>query len=522
MIVAGKRFYALLVALALAGVFAFASAAWAVEGVGTQTSADGQLAAGAVSITADNGDAATTEKPAAQAYKKAHKRLNVKTSKGWVVANGTYYIVSAKDSSSVLSTAKHKGVMKAKASNSKSQVWKLSFDYDTQCYTIINAKTGKALTATNKAKSGSAVKEEKLVRKSQRLTRYATRTVPIPTQRWRLYSSKDGYQFVSAQNAGAALNASGKTVKLVKRAQAKNSRFWLVGASGTFGQDGIGNGSYLLESAVNGKTLSIAKSSLKDNAKAQVGSTLTLWGRVFDLKYAGSGYYRIANYNSGKLLTAAGSRVVQKGASSNLASSQLWKLEIVGSDGAVQIVSKKTGKALTYNGTTLKLAKREIAQEGVAISAKQRWLVSPTTTGMTDTGKRALYRINKEGSKTKWCIAVDMGAHEFFLFKKAKPSQKGGPWVLDDTCRCTSGSGKCTWAGTATTSSMTVHHPKINAKWCIYISHGSWIHSVLYGSDGAEQLGWFISHGCIRIPFKNAEHVYKVVSPGTKIVRWYE
>ena len=298
----------MLVVLALASMCVFASAAWAAEQGDAQASGAGQLAAGAVATAADTGDAASAEKPAAQAYKQAHKKLNVRSSKGWVVANGTYYIASAKNSSSVLAVAKHKGVMRAKASSNKSQVWKLSFDYDTQCYTIINAKTGKALTATNKAKVGSSVKEEKLVRKSQRLTRYATRTVPLPTQRWRLYSNKSGYQFVSDQNEGVALNISGSTVKLVKRKSAKNDRFWLVGASGTFGKNGLGNGSYLVESAVNGKTLSIAKSSVKDNAKAQVGNALTLWGKIFDLKYAGSGYYKIASYNSGKFLTAVGPR----------------------------------------------------------------------------------------------------------------------------------------------------------------------------------------------------------------------
>ena len=520
MIVKGKRLSALLAMLALAGMLVFASAAWAAEEGNAQASGAGQLAVGAVATDADN--AATVEEPAAQAYTKAHKKLNVKSSKGWVVANGNYYIASAKNSSSVLAIAKHKGVMKTKASNNKSQVWKLSFDYDTQCYTITNAKTGKALTATNKAKNGSKVREEKLVKKSQRITRYATRTVPIPTQRWKLYSNKNGYMFVSAQNEGVALNVSGKTVKLVKRKSAKNACFWLVGAAGTYGKDGIGSGSYIVESAVNGKTLSIAKSSVRDNARAQVGNALTLWGKIFDLKYAGNGFYKIANFNSGKLLTASGSRVVQKGTSSNAAADQLWKLELIGSDGAVQIVNKKTGKALTYNGRSLKLTKKETASESGAVSARQRWLISPTTTGLTDTGKRALYRINKETSRTKFCIAVDMGAHEFFLFKKANASQKGAPWVLDETCRCTSGAGKCTWAGTTTTRGMTVSHPKINAKWCIYIGYGSWIHSVLYGSDGAEQLGWFISHGCIRIPFKNAEHVYKVISSGTKIVRWYK
>ena len=508
--------------LALASVFAISSFAWAAEGDGTLDSSADRLAGGTIATAADTSSAATAEKPAAQAYTKAHKKLNVNNSKGWVIANGKYYIASSSDSTRVLAVSKHKAVMKTKSSTDKSQSWKLSFDYDTQCYTITNVKTGKALTATNKAKSGSTVKEAKLVKKSQRITRYATRTVPIPTQRWRLYSSKNGYMLVSAQNAAVALDASGTTPKLVNKKHAKNARFWLVGALGTYAQDGIGSGSYIVGSAVNGKTLSIAKSSVKDKAKAQVGNALTLWGQIFDFKYAGNGYYKIASFNSGKLLTAFGNRVVQRSASSDLASNQLWKLAIVGSDGAVQIVNKKTDKALTYDGNALKMAKQETASEGSAVSAKQKWLVSPTATGLTDTGKRALYRINREGSKTKWCIAVDMGAHEFFLFKKAKASQKGAPWVLDDTCRCTSGAGKCTWAGTTVTRGMTVHHPKINAKWCIYIGYGSWIHSVLYGSDGAEQLGWFISHGCIRIPFANAEHVYKVISSGTKIVRWYK
>ncbi len=501
---------ALMAALTVAAPAAFA----ADDGI--------DLTAGVTTQATTADSAAAGEVPADQAYTKATTRLDINTSKGWVVANGTYFIVSNKDSSQVLGLSKHNAVMTAKT-GAKAQKWKFKFDYDSQTYTITNAKTGKVLTAAKKAKAGAKVYESKLVKKSQYLTRYATRTIAIPTQRWILVSNKFGYGFISAQNNNVMIDVSSGSAKLVKKSKVKQSRFWTVGASGTFASNGIANGTYVMSSAVNNKLLNVTKSSVKNKAGLSVGSARTKWGEMFDFKYYGNGYYKIYNYNSGKLLRAYnGSKIVQYDYKKKAGANQLWKANVVGSDGAVQFVNKATGKALAFNGSKVVLEAAAKATAEAPIPASQRWVISPTTTGLTDTGKKALYRMNKETSSTRWCIAIDMGVHEFFLFQKAKASQKGAPWVLNDTCRCATGAGRGTAACTVTTGYMSVTHPTINARWCIWVKNGSFLHSILYGGGGNEQLGWNISHGCIRIPFSNAEHVYNTIKPGTKMVRWYK
>ena len=76
--ISGKRLSALLVMLALASVFAISSIAWAAEEDGALDSAPDRLAGGVIATAADTTSAAAAEKPAAQAYTKAHKKLNVK------------------------------------------------------------------------------------------------------------------------------------------------------------------------------------------------------------------------------------------------------------------------------------------------------------------------------------------------------------------------------------------------------------------------------------------------------------
>ena len=483
---------------------------------------DTALTAGTANSMGVSTMAGENEAPSTSAFKKSSQILEVDNSKGGLLANGTYFIVSADDATRVIGS---KGAIQAKAGIA-SQKWKIKFDTDSQSYTIINTSSGRALTANNKAKHGSSVTESKLKKKNQRLSAYASRTIAIPTQRWILKSNNKGYYFVSAANKKIYLDMSGAQVRVVKN---KTSGWlpyiWFVGASGTYNKNGIGNGTYTITSVTNSsKILNIGNSSIAKKSKARVARGKTSWGQMFDFVYAKNGYYKILNYNSGYALTAKGSSVIQYPYQSNMKDKQLWQPKIVSSDGSVQFINKKTGKALAVQGNSVVLQKKS------ASSKAQRWTVNPTATGLTEVGKKALYWANKYKSVTQNSIVIDLTAHEYFLFKKAIPSRKSGPWVLEDTCRCASGRNYATEGGTpghpyiSRTSDYAVHKPgRINGKWCVSISGGSDLHSITYdGAQGDNQLGWFLSGGCIRLPFKNAEYVYKNTEPGTRVIRYYK
>ena len=484
--------------------------------------AQGDLTAGVVVQEATTKAAVPVETPAKVAFKKNKVKLNVDNSKGWLIDNGTYYFVLANNSSKVMGS---KGKTETKTGKAN-QAWKITFDYNSQTYTIINAKTGKALTVNKSAKKNSKLYEADLVKTKQHLTKLSSISafnIPIPNQRWVLKSSKNGYFFASAINKTMIVDLRGARAKLVKNtAKKKMPYIWFVAKSGTYRANGIGSGIYTLTSQSANKPLNIYNSNVKKNAKAKVSKAFTLWGEMFEFKYAGKGYYKILNYNSGLVLTGRAGKVYQAESTSSLKKYQLWKPVIVGSNGSIQLLNKKSGKALAVVGKTVTLAKSNAA------SKNQRWLINPTSTGLTTIGREALYRANKYGSKTKHAIVLDMTAHEYFLFRKAKVEQKGAPWVLEDTSRCSTGrrngAGKpITWAGVNETGSYPGHVDGVPAKYCLWAGHGSWIHSIVtFGPQGDNQMGWYISAGCIRLPYDKAKHVYDLKERGTRLIRYYK
>ena len=462
------------------------------------------------------------EEPAAVAFKKNTAKLKVDKSKGWLIDNGTYFLVLGNDSTKVLGS---KAKIQTKT-GAKNQAWKIKFDYNAQTYVITNAKTGKALTVNKKAKKNSKLYEAPVTKAKQHLTKLSTISsfnIPIPSQRWVLMSSKNGYYFASAVDKTMIVDLSGSRAKLVKKSKAKKMPYiWFVGKSGTYKNNGIGEGTYTLKSQSAKQFLNINKSKVKKNVKAKVNKATTLWGEMFKFEYAGKGYYKIFNFNSGMALTGKAGKVYQAPYKSKSKNYQLWKPVIVGSNGAIQLLNKKTGKALTVAGTGLTLKKAD------AQNAKQRWLINPTSTGLTTVGEEALHRANKYASKTKHAIVLDMTAHEYFLFRKAKASQSGAPWVLEDTSRCSTGrrnyAGKpITWAGVNETGSYPGHVDGVPAKYCIWAGHGSWIHSIVtFGPQGDNQMGWYISAGCIRLPYDKAKYVFDLKERGTRLIRYYK
>lgn len=513
----GSVLLAVVAAMIVAMAICLPANAWA---------ADDDLAIGTLADKASNSAAdpdADAETPASAAFVKNKAKLDVDKSQGWLVEKGTYYFALATDASKVIGS---KGAIQAKT-GAKNQQWKIAFDYNSQCYTITNAKTGKVLSVSAKAKKGSKLKESKLVKKKQRLTKLSTIpsfNIPIPSQRWKLKSNKNGYYLVSAANEDLVVDLSGAKAKLAKK-KSKNSYFWFVGVDGTYAENGIGNGTYTVKSQAKKSFLNITKSKVTKNALAGVGAAKTLWGEMFDFEYLRNGYYKIVNYNSGMVLTAKNAKkVYQTKYGSTDKKYQLWKPVIVGENGAVQLINKGNGKALTVKGNTTKLTLAEPAAD----DAKQKWLINPTTTGLTTVGKEALHRANKKTSETKYAIVIDMTAHEYFLFRKASASQDGAPWVLDDTCRCSTGKPG---ARTSTASNGTLggraDPPKgrvegVPALYCYWAGGSGYLHSIVtYGPQGENQLGWNISLGCIRLPYDHAKYIYDMKISGTRMVRYY-
>ena len=502
--VMGKRYLTLFAAMALAFALCVPAVAWAEQG---------GLATGSTVVAQADGD---QEVPATSAFTTCTAKLKVNKAQGWLVENGTYYFALASDATQVMGPD---GLVQAK-SGAKNQAWKITFDYNSQCYTIINAKTGKALSVKgNKAKNGAVLCESDLVKKSQRLTKLSeipSFTVPIPTQRWKLKSDKKGYYLVSAANAKMVVDFSGGRAHIAKEKKAKQHRFWFVGAEGTYAENGIGEGTFTIKSQQTGGFLNIGKSSVKQNAPAKVGTALTIWGGMFDFEYEKDGYYKLLNYNTGYALTAKGSTVYQAAYSSGLKYYQQWKPVIVGANGEVQLINRKTGQALAISGADATLV------APVASDPAQRWFINPSTTGMTTVGKTGLYRANKKKSITQHLIVIDMTAHEYFLFHKANKKQKGAPWVLEDASRCSSGAGHSGWEGTTVTSNYEGKVYGIPARYCLYIQYGSWLHSIVsYGPQGDDQLGWEVSNGCIRLPKKQAKRVFTVTKYHTTVIRYF-
>ena len=516
----GQRAYLAQVNWALLLAMAVCVSAWALA-IGTPTVAwaypDGRVSA---DLAASGQSLALTQQSstdAKAAFTTSDEELDVKASAGQLVRNGTYYLALASNTSDVLGPD---GAVQGK-SGGLGQTWKLTFDRRSQSYTIRNASTGKVLMAANKAADGSAITEATLVKKKQRVTKSGSVPafkIPIPTQRWMLKSDRGGYYFVSAANKKMVLDFGGGRAHVAKLANSgkENTRLWIMGASGTFNENGIGSAVYTVKSEAAGQRLGITSSSVAKGAQAGVGQASTIWGEMFEFSHVGGGYYKVTNFNSGLALTDQNGAVRQKKYGKSSADSQLWMPVIAESNGAVQLINKKSGLALAVSGAELRLV------ASAADDAGQRWLISPTTSGMTVAGRKALHRANKYTSKTKSCIIVDMTAHEFFLFHKANAKAKGAPWVLENTSRCAIGANKRTRPGVTVTGAYHYYTAGIAAKACIWMVGGTWIHSILWVEPGGDnQLGWNISQGCVRIPYKNADYVYKHTKLGTRVVRYY-
>ena len=496
----GKKWVGVLLAVSLAFLvvpaFAFA------DGAGLQVGTTATKTAKTV--------AKKKVKKATFAFTKQKVKMNVASSKTMVVANGTYYIATSKNTSNVACIKGKNAVVRAMGTNPKDK-WKLVFDKPAQAYTIVNVKTGKYLTVSGKkAKHKANVYQAKAI-KSRQSSSYDGAAL----QQWRITSTATGYRLCSAANPKLFLTVKNDNL-IVSKLTGHMQRFWLLQGSGLKCLKG---GTYTLSNK-RGKLLSVPNDSIQKGKKLALRENNATLGQVFDIEYVSNGFYRIRNVNSGQYVTASGKTAVQqplgnkrvirknKVIYTGVNRAQLWKV-VLQKDGTVKFKNKKTKKLLTCAKT-------------------KSWTVSPSASGINAIGKKALWKANTRTSRTRYCICADLRWHELFVFEKVNPGSKGGPWKLYKTWRIASGS-RSNWSSAK--DNVVSHHTFTFGEFnCFYWTHlvgGGFFHSVLYASssypnrvtDG--RLGMYISHGCMRMKLENAKWIYENCHYGTAVSRYY-
>ncbi|MBR0405984.1 MAG: RICIN domain-containing protein [Eggerthellaceae bacterium] len=474
---------------------------------------DGSLQVGVAANNAATSVAKGVAKKAKFAFTKQTVKMDLDSSKSMVVTNGTYYIASGANTTSV-ACAKGKNAVMRNVGTKKTEKWKLTFDKAAQAYYIVNTKTGRYLTVSgSKAKNKANVSMAKKVKASA-----SKKTDGELLQQWRITAAATGYRLYSVANPKLFLTISNDNL-IVAKAGKGIQKFWLLKKAG---QKFLRGGTYTLSNG-KGKLLSVPRDSISVGKKLAMRSNQSTLGQVFDVEYVSNGNYRIRNVNSGQYVTAAGKKVFQQPLGNKKTvkkrgqktavyrgknRAQLWKATLL-PDGKVQFKNKKTRKLLTVGGCT-------------------DWKISPSVSGINAIGKKALWKANTRTSRTKWCIVADLTWHELFVFEKANPNTEGGPWKLYDTWRIASGSrGNWTSAKDNYVSHHTFTFGGFNCFYWTHLTGSGFFHSVLYASssypnritDG--RLGMYISHGCMRMKLENAKWIYENCHSGTAVSRYY-
>ena len=469
-----------------------------------------------VGTTEDNSDL-----PRGYAYTKQTVTVPMDTYGGMVVAEGKYLIASGRDIRDVVGLKKSNAQV-TKSNNYKSQTWILEFSADDQAYYIKNAATGKYLTVYGKkaAQNANVYQAKKLAKPStskKKKNSSASKSDGALLQQWGIRGTKTGYALYSMSNKKMWLTINKNGNVVVGRSLTGIQKFWLLRNAG---YAYLKTGSYTL-STDRGYMLGLYKAAIKENKQLFALPAAKDLSQIFDITYRSGGYYKIVNVNSGMAVTDAGKivqrpygnpKTVKQRKKSTVVYSgdnpaQLWKPQLQ-ADGKVKFINKRTGRALTCGGCSA-------------------WNVSPTASGISVTGKKALWKANEKTSPTKYTIMVDLKWHELFVFQKVKSSTQGGPWKLVGNWRVSTGA-----PGSRTPArDMKVGHHSYNSGIynCFYWTTLGYtnFHSVLYNStrspnritDG--RLGVNISHGCIRMALENAKWIYDHCHHGTTVKTYY-
>ena len=465
------------------------------------------------------------------AYDKQTTKMKVSNVGDRVIENGNYIMEWAGDSQLLVGVEKYSKANKASVVTQVehkpyySQVWNFTYEFSSRTYIIKNKRSGKVLTVSGKAKSGSKIIQKKLASKSDK------------RQRWYLLSTKSGYKIYSAYNKKCVLTVNADVENTVLRGVKNNNkvsqRFWLHKAANWKPGATIRNGVYTLASGGSASTLllgvpgSLSKPNTRLSVAANSNKLSQMW-RFIEVKKP-AGYYRIQNISSSLYLTVSGAKVVQsKYKAKNV---QLWKPVVV--DGGIRLVNR-TNKVLDIEGGVANSNSKVSAGAVTAAAATQTWAISPTTTGITYACERGLNKANaraamREGPYSwsdfkEYYITADLTAFEMNIFKR---SDVGKAWVPFKRWSVASGKNKCTTEGDTC----------IYQKWEYYgddSGYRAWywntigdtaFHSVLCfkGTKSIKdsRTRGYISEGCIRVGMNNIKWIYYNCPIGTFVSRYY-
>ena len=346
---------------------------------------------------------------------------------------------------------------------------------------------------------------------------------PSDSELWSLEWNSNGF-VLKNKATNSYLNASAK--KGAKLAASKSGTK-LVFAKCHLIEDGT----YFLSRGGNSnKVMGIDQANAKnENAKVGVFKKANSQNLKFNVTFvsgtADNEIYKIASTYSGKYLTAAGSKLVQRKKSN--ATTQRWTA-VVTSTGMVAFKNVKTKKSMTFGSKGMSATK-------YSASKSSRFRVGFTaTTSLTPDQVRAYDMLNATFSNTNYAITADLSNHRVRVWKRASASD---PWTLKYDWICSNGA----WAtptpavNVLSTGAKRFENPMYRPDGTIYgssfwymtyIADGKYFHTPLYRKGSMTRyadarMGRFISHGCVRVQTNNAIWIYKNIKRGTRIITYY-
>lgn len=340
-------------------------------------------------------------------------------------------------------------------------------------------------------------------------------------QQWRVVWNKTGLAFQNAKTGKCVEvpNASTKNGTKIASAASSNAvaqRFTLVE------RNVVDSGTYLVRSFAGDRALAVEDGSMAEygNLDAEtVGSKNNQKFRITRLK---NGKYTIVSLKSELLAGAAskksGANVRQR--ANHNSDLQRWEAQVA-PGGGIQFVNVASGKVLDIAGTSgasganVRLAKADG-------TAEQRWWLEKTSLNTDEAVVDvALRKAQRQGSSTKYFIAVDVSHHRTIILKRA-----GTSWAVEKNWLCSTGAPSTpTVLGTYTVGIKGYSFG--DGYTCYYYTqfYGDYLfHSVKYYEgtfkvkDG--RLGQDVSEGCVRLKLKNAKWIFNNIPGGTKVVTY--
>lgn len=356
-----------------------------------------------------------------------------------------------------------------------------------------------------------------------------------------------------------ALKKNNMVIDLEAASTADGTRVQLFKANGSGAQHFfftaewlVANGNYEIQSVL-GTTLDVPSGSKDKGVQIQTWAKNGNMAQKFAIEYVrtegGYAVYRIKSVASDLYLdVAAGSKAdgacVQQW-EWNGSAAQLW-VAFIQDDGTVGFRNLGSGKALDVSAAN-KNNGAQIVQFKDNGTVAQRWKLIETiiyrgwtnqngvwywyddngnATAMSNQAHSLWERIKNYSSQTQYLIAVDVDNPRTVVYQGS-----AGNWVPIFDWACTTGSPKYndgygTWRndnfyiGYNPEPSYGVHVWHDPASMMHYFTNfflDQGFHSLIDGVPADQQLGYRISHGCIRLEYENALWIYNAPL-GTRVV----